>query len=195
MSASRQRALDELVPDYLIQLPITDHRRLVVEVGCGKGDATAAMAPTEPDSLVIACEVNGATIAHLATLLDTDDIENVRLWHGDALQLLAEVSPASVAEVRMWFPDPWPKPRHAHKRLVTRERLAVVAGALVLGGRLRIATDDARYAEQALAAIGEEPRLRGGVVPRPPERLMTTFEARAQRDGRASIDVVATRVA
>src|SRR4051794_18887154 len=183
MSASRQRALDELVPEYLVDLPITDDRRLVVEIGCGKGDATAAMAPKELDAVVVACEVNGATIAHLATLLDAADIENVRLWHGDALQLLAELGPASVAEVRMWFPDPWPKPRHAHKRLVTPERLAVVRGALVVGGRLRLATDDMCYAEQALAAIVDEPRLCGEIVSRPADRPVTAFEARAKREG------------
>jgi len=194
MSATRQRALDELVPEYHARLPIADERRLIVEIGCGRGDATAVMARRDPDSLVIACEVNGATIAHLALLLEADDIDNVWLWHGDGLQLLIDLGPRSVAEVHMWFPDPWPKPRHAHKRLITAERLAVVADALVVGGRLRLATVDASYLEQALAAIFDEPRLCGEVVPRPGERPLTAFETRAEREGRATFDIVATRV-
>ena len=84
MSPTRQRAFDELVPRFLAEPPYTG-QRIIVEIGCGKGDATAAMAPAEPDALVIACEPNQATVANLAVLLDERSIGNVRLWVGDAL--------------------------------------------------------------------------------------------------------------
>src|SRR6185503_18653576 len=112
MSATRQRALDELVPLYLVELPIESEVPLIVEIGCGKGDATAAMAGDEKDHLVLACEVNDATIANLAALLDAGNVENVGLWVGDAFELLLALGPSRVSEVRAWFPDPWPKPRH-----------------------------------------------------------------------------------
>lgn len=193
----RQRALEELVPRYHLQLPldVTPAPRRVVEIGCGKGDATAAMAAPDADAgmRVIACEANAATIANVALLLHEGGIENVRLWLGDAFALLAQLGAQSVAEIRVWFPDPWPKPRQARKRLIVAERFAVIVDALVIGGRLRLATDDPAYAEQTLAAIDAEPRLVGGIVQRPAERPITAFEARGLREGRIAIDIEAVR--
>ena len=194
MSPTRQRAFDLLVPRYLLTLPLIATERLIVEIGCGKGEATAAMAPLEADATVIACEPNEATMAHLALLLDAGDVTNVRLWIGDAFDLLAIVGVHAVDEIRVWFPDPWPKPRHAHRRLFTPLRLGLIVDALRVGGRLRVATDDTTYADQVLLAIDHEPRLRGARVVRPDERPLTTFESRGHRDGRLPIDIEASRV-
>jgi len=194
MSPTRQRAFHELVPRYAVTLPIPRDRPIIVEIGCGAGEATAAMAGGDGTSLVIACEPNAAMVANLATLLDADGITNVRLWVGDAFDLLAELGAASVAELRVWFPDPWPKPRQAQKRLFTAQRLALLTDALAVGGLLRLATDDAAYAAEALAAIELEPRLAGAVVARPGERPITRFEARGLHDGRSSVDIEARRV-
>jgi len=193
----RQRALDELVPQYLARPPLELGSRVIVEIGCGKGDATAAMAASDAvaGAIVIACEANAATIANLALLLDDAEIDNVRLWLGDALALLTTLGADSVSEIRVWFPDPWPKPRQSRKRLIVPERFAVIVDSLVVGGRLRLATDDHAYAAQTVAAIAADPRLRGGVVARPPERPVTVFEARGLRDGRQAIDIEAVRVA
>ena len=199
MSPTRQRWFDELVPKYVLG-PDSDvvgqigGHRLIVEIGCGKGDATAAMAPGDGDALVIACEPNEATCAHLAALLDAGQIGNVRIWIGDAFDLLSVLGPDSVSEIRAWFPDPWPKPRHAHKRLVTPLRLGLIVDALVVGGLFRLASDAPDYAAEALAAVSNEPRLQGGVVDRPDERPVTVFEARGHREGRVATDLRAVRV-
>lgn len=193
MSPTRQRSFDVLVPRYRFSPDDVTVKHLIVEIGCGKGEATAAMASGEPDAIVIACEPNEATIAHLAWLLDAGDVTNVRLWIGDAFDLLPLLGPEMVHEIRVWFPDPWPKPRHAHKRLVTPLRLGLIVDALRVGGMLRLATDDAAYADECLTAIGNEHRLRGVIVPRPDARPVTTFEARGLRAGHAAIDIVATR--
>jgi len=193
MSPTRQRAFDEVVPQYTADPPYPG-ARVIVEIGCGKGDATAAMAAGDADSLVIACEPNGAMIAHLALLLDHAGTTNVRLWVGDAFDLLGLLGPASVAEIRVWFPDPWPKPRHAGKRLITPQRLALITDAIEVGGRLRLATDDPDYASEALAAIAAADRLGGQVVARPDQRPITVFEARGLAEGRAATDIEATRL-
>jgi tRNA (guanine-N7-)-methyltransferase len=199
MSPTRQRAFDELLPRYELAVAMLDEvtggqRPIIVEIGCGKGDATAAMAPGDGDAHVIACEPNGAMLANLAALLDEGGIVNVRLWLGDAFDLLGVLGPASVSEIRVWFPDPWPKPRHAGKRLITQQRLALLVDALTIGGVIRLATDDPGYADEALASIAMEPRLDGGLVPRPEARPITRFEARGLRDGRVANDIAARRV-
>ena len=205
MSPTRQRAFDEVLPRYELSLPLPGppdrpipdrripDRPIIVEIGCGKGDATAAMAPGDGDALVIACEPNGAMLANLALLLDEGGITNVRLWLGDAFDLLGVLGPGTVSEIRVWFPDPWPKPRHAGKRLITARRLGLLVDALQVGGRFRLATDDAAYAAEALQAIAVEPRLTGDVAPRPDDRPITRFEARGLREGRVATDVVAWR--
>jgi tRNA (guanine-N7-)-methyltransferase len=190
MSPTRQRAFDELVPRYLVRLPIAADRRVIVEIGCGRGDATAAMAAGDADSLVIACEPNGAMIASLAELLDEGGHSNVHLWLGDAFDLLGVLGPDGAAEIRIWFPDPWPKPRHAGKRLFTALRLDLIVDALAPGGLLRVATDDPAYAAEALDAIGRNARLDvGRVVERPAARPITRFEARGEREGRVATDI------
>jgi tRNA (guanine-N7-)-methyltransferase len=194
MSPTRQRAFDELVPRYAAQPPVASARPVIVEIGCGAGEATAAMAVADAETLVIACEPNSAMIANLAVLLDANGTTNVRLWLGDAFDLLGLLGPASVGELRIWFPDPWPKPRHAQKRLITAQRLSLLTDSLVVGGRLRLATDEPAYAEEALAAIAAEPRLVGGIVPRPPERPITRFEARGLDERRHAVDIEARRV-
>ncbi len=193
MSATRQRALDVLVPRYAAEPPYAGER-IVVEIGCGKGDSTAAMAISDVESLAIACEPNAAMVANLAVLLDERGITNVRLWVGDAFDLLALLGTQSVAEIRVWFPDPWPKARQAGKRLVTAARLALITDALAPAGLFRLATDDPAYAEQALQAIAAEPRLVGRVVTRPTERPITVFERRGLDAGRPAIDIEAVRV-
>ncbi|MEO7397174.1 MAG: tRNA (guanine(46)-N(7))-methyltransferase TrmB [Ilumatobacteraceae bacterium] len=198
MSPTRQRALDDIVPRYLVDpgslAAARGTRRITVEIGCGKGDATAAMASVEPEALVIACEPNRAMIASLAIAIDVNAIDNVRLWVGDAFDLLGRLDAGSVAEIRIWFPDPWPKMRQAGKRLIVPARLALITDALELGGLLRIATDDSAYAEQALRAIERERRLEGRTIERPSGRPVTVFEQRGLRAGRAAIDIEARRV-
>lgn len=194
MSPTRQRAFDLLVPRFQAELPIPTDWPIIVEVGCGKGDATASMAAADVGSLVIACEPNGAMVANLAVMLDEQGIDNVRLWVGDAFDVFAMLGPASVAEIRIWFPDPWPKPRHAGKRLITAQRLALMIDTLASGGLFRLATDDVRYAEEALCAIDNEPRLVGSTVGRPPGRPITRFEARGLAEGRTVVDIEARRI-
>jgi tRNA (guanine-N7-)-methyltransferase len=193
MSPTRRRAFDELVPRYAATPPFPGER-LIVEIGCGKGDATAAMAAGDEPATVIACEPNSAMIAHLAVLLDAASVTNVRLWVGDAFDLLALLGRESVAEVRIWFPDPWPKPRQAGKRLVTAQRLSLITDAMQIGAVLRLATDDGEYAAETLAAIAAEPRLSGRVVSRPAQRPVTVFEARGIAEGRRATDIEADRV-
>ncbi len=176
-----------------VALAVADDLGVVVEIGCGKGDATAAMA-VDDRALVIACEPNQATCAHLAHLLTEAGIGNVRIWIGDVFELCKELPPGTVDEIRAWFPDPWPKPRHGHKRLVHPTRLHTLATMLRLGGRFRLATDDPCYAAETMAACAAEPLLRANIVERPARRPITVFEARGLREGRVAVDIEAIRV-
>jgi tRNA (guanine-N7-)-methyltransferase len=168
---------------------------LVLEIGCGHGEATAAMAAADPSRDVLAVEVHTPGLGALLRRVEQQRLGNVRLADGDALVVLRDMlAVGSLDEVRVFFPDPWPKARHHKRRLLTADVAALVADRLRPGGRLHVATDWPHYAAQVLAVVRSNPDLHGGPVPRPPERPRTRFERRAEGAGRPVVDVVAVRV-
>ena len=165
---------------------------LVLEIGSGMGEATAAMAAAHPEIDIVAVEVHRAGVAALVQRLDEARLSNVRVVEGDAVAVLADVvALSSLTEVRVFFPDPWPKARHAKRRLLSPAFARLVAGRLVIGGRLHFATDWPAYAEQAIEVMA--PVLDTQRVGRPPTRPVTRFEQRGLAAGRASYDVVGVR--
>ena len=166
---------------------------LVLEIGSGMGEATAAMAAADPDRDVLAVEVHTPGLGTLLRRVEDAGLTNVRVLEADAREVLADLlAPGSLDEVRVFFPDPWPKARHAKRRLVTASFAALVASRLRPGGRLHVATDWASYAEQVeqVLAVSEElevvSRDRGG-------RPVTRFEQRGLDAGRQPHDVIAVR--
>lgn len=166
---------------------------LVLEIGSGMGETTAAMARSDPDRDVLAVDVHTPGLGNLLRLIEAADLTNIRVLEADAREVLRDLlPPGSLDEVRVFFPDPWPKARHAKRRLVSREFADLVATRLRAGGRLHVATDWASYAAQAWAVLGPHPAFH--VVSRSRgNRPETRFEARGREAGRLPQDVVAER--
>ena len=166
---------------------------LVLEIGSGAGEATAVMAAADPSRDVLAVEVHTPGVAVLLRRVEQEGLRNVRVAEGDGLQVLADaLGPGSLDEVRVFFPDPWPKSRHAKRRLVTPAFAALVADRLRPGGRLHVATDWGSYAEQVLQVVGASPDLEVASHERG-DRPLTRFERRGIAAGRTITDVVAVR--
>lgn len=167
---------------------------VVLEIGSGMGDATAQLAVQAPSVNHLAVEVYPAGLGQLMLWVEKRELDNVRLLHGDALDFLRDhVAPESLAGVRIYFPDPWPKKRHHKRRLVTSRFVALVASRLAPGGTLHLATDWENYADQMLAVCASEPLLRNrydGWAPRPEWRPTTKFESRAHTEGRICRDLI-----
>lgn len=171
---------------------------LVVEIGSGMGDATAAMAAADPGRDYLAVEVHLPGIAHLLTLIEQGGLTNVRLAHGDALDLLrTRIAPDSLDAVHVFFPDPWPKARHHKRRIVVPEHVALIRSRLRPGGTLVCATDWEPYADQMREVLDADPGLTnpyGGWAPRQEARPVTRFEQRGVDAGRVIRDLVAVRL-
>jgi tRNA (guanine-N7-)-methyltransferase len=173
---------------------------VVLEIGSGMGESTAAMAAAAPGLDHLAVEVYQPGLARLLMRVRELGLTNVRLLRGDAVRVLREhLEPDSLAGIRVYFPDPWPKRKHHKRRLVQPEFVALGAARLAPGGTLHLATDWPRYAEQMLAVCGAEPRLRntapdGGWSPRPDWRPLTKFEQRALAEGREVRDLIYARI-
>lgn len=178
---------------------------LIIEIGSGTGTATAAMAQHEPEKDLLAIEVYRPGIAQLLGTLERENIPNVRVLRGDAVDVLENmIGPASLLGLRVFFPDPWPKSRHHKRRLLQPSAFTLFADRLVDGGVLHIATDHAQYADViAEAGDGEsaltrlpysEPEvLRGTPVAESPmrhDRPETKFERKARDQGRAVTELL-----
>lgn len=169
---------------------------LVIEIGPGMGDATAAMAKARPDVNLLAIEVYKPGIAQTFSHLARADVDNVRVLRADAAEVLRNVViPDSLAELWLFFPDPWRKRKHHKRRIVTPAFADLVASCLLPGGSWYLATDWEHYARQMLAVVSgctalENPYADvGGWAPRAPFRPETRFEKRGLGAERTIFDL------
>lgn len=192
LSATRQRVLDEHGARWMLDVvgsPLEFARATVLEIGIGRGEALLAMAAGDPATDVIGVDVHTPGIAYVVSGIVEHGLTNVRLVHGDVLEFLPRIPHGSLAGIRIFFPDPWPKPSQRHKRLVTEANVARLVGLLEPGGFLHLATDIDDYAEQMQEVCAARGDLAGGVVPRPAERPVTRYEAKGIDAGRTPVDL------
>ncbi|WP_427155405.1 tRNA (guanosine(46)-N7)-methyltransferase TrmB [Streptomyces sp. TRM70308] len=192
-----RRVLD--LPALFDTLP--DGAPVVLEIGFGMGEATARMAADDPGTGILAADVHTPGQGNLLRLAEERGLTNVRVANGDAVILLQEMlPPASLAGLRVYFPDPWPKKRHHKRRIIQPAFLDLAAGPLAPGALVHCATDWEPYAEQMLAVLTAHPayentRPDGGFAPRPPERPLTKFEGQGLGKGHTVRDLLFRRVA
>lgn len=170
---------------------------VVLEIGFGMGDATAAMAAADPGTAILAVDVHTPGHGNLLRLVQEQGLDHVRLAEGDAVVLLREqLCPGVLAGLRLYFPDPWPKARHHKRRLVQPEFAALAASRLRPGGLLHCATDWTPYAEQMLEVLSACPELENlhdGWAPRPDWRPVTKFEQQGLDRGHTVHDLLFRR--
>jgi tRNA (guanine-N7-)-methyltransferase len=203
ITQAQKRALAELLPRYGIPYApaVLDLDRVfgraaprVLEIGFGNGDTLVELASSFPDRDFIGVEVHPPGIGHCLLAVESLGLANLRVVAHDAVEVLAHmIPPASLDEVLVYFPDPWPKKRHHKRRIVQPEFASLVASRLRPGGRFRLATDWEPYAAWMLEVLNASPDFTnaapdGGCVERP-ERGATRFERRGRRLGHRVYDL------
>ena len=196
---SQQELIDTLLPQLEVptegeitsRLLFGDDRPLHLEIGFGSGEHLADRADMLPDHGFIGAEpfLNGvaAVLAHIRD----KHLRNVRLWRGDALEVLQRLPDESLSFLYLLHPDPWPKARHAKRRMVNDGPVDLFAARLRAGGELRIATDDPTYLAWALMVmqrhlpqfewLAERPR---DFLEPPGGWIETRYGAKSRREGR-----------
>jgi len=180
------RLFETRLPDLALPTAPFEPRALMpaatqvwLEAGFGAGEHLATQAERNPDVLLLGAEpfVNGlaACLAHL----DDRALANVRLHHGDVRAVMSWLPDASIDRLFILFPDPWPKARHAKRRLVEPGFIAEAARVMRSGARLRFATDWADYADWTLQRLQRAADFRwlgerADDWRRPPEDHVTT---------------------
>lgn len=159
--------------------------KTIVEIGSGTGTSTAAMAPLEADTNIIAVELYKPGLAKLLGSAVRGGIDNIRMVRGDGIEVLARMfEPESLDGIRVFFPDPWPKARHHKRRIIQSGPLNLFASRLKKGGVLHVATDHAGYTEWINELVNVEPSLefKGWPWPECPQltdrQVITKFEGK-----------------
>jgi tRNA (guanine-N7-)-methyltransferase len=187
-----------LVDDYLptISLPegpldaralFGDDRPLHFEIGFGGGEHLAWQAAHQPDHGFIGCEpfVNGVVSAMLH--VREQKLDNVRLHMGDALDALGRLPDGSLERVYLLHPDPWPKARHAKRRMMNPGPIDMIAAKLKPGGEFRFGTDHPIYCRWAMMQMDKrrdfdwQAKTASDFLTRPEDWPETRYERKARK--------------
>jgi tRNA (guanine-N7-)-methyltransferase len=168
-----------------------EDRPLHFEIGFGSGEHLADRADMLPDHGFIGAEpfLNGVATA-LGHVRDKH-LANVRLWRGDALEVLRRVPDRALSFLYLLHPDPWPKARHAKRRMMNAGPLDLFAAKLRPGGEFRLATDDPTYLAWSLMVMQRQTGRFEWLAKTPKDFLEpsggwieTRYGAKARREGR-----------
>lgn len=205
LTRAQQRALDELYPVFGIEGANTciepeklfgRAAPLVLEIGFGNGAATWQMAQRQAESNFIGIEVHPPGVGHLLRQLHEQQLENVRVYMGDAVVFIGERIPdRSLDGVRIYFPDPWPKKRHHKRRLIQPDFVALLAQKMAIGGIVHLATDWEPYAEHMLQVLNASDAFTNlspeqAYCAQPDWRPDTKYERRGDRLGHTTHDLL-----
>ena len=162
---------------------------VVLEIGSGKGRFLIATASERPDLNVIGIEKSLHYYRLIRDRIEKRHLENIRLINHDAFQVLQKMIPdASLAEIHIYFPDPWPRKREQKRRIIRPEALAEMRRTLVEGGSGIFVTDHRDYYEAAAPLIAQVFRSEAR-QPGPEDVPRTNYEAKYRAEGRPIYEV------
>ena len=208
ISNAQERGLEVVFPKFEIKYDpdqkinpseiFGNQNPVVLEIGCGMGETTAAIAENAKNVNFIGCEVYPAGVGSLANRLDQADLTNVRIIKHDAVDVIKNMLPdSSLDGIHIFFPDPWRKARHHKRRLISSAFLELIVPKMKKGAYFHCATDWENYAEQMQEVLssneslenyysGKEAQPKNPLVDRP----TTKFNERGNRLGHGCWDFV-----
>jgi tRNA (guanine-N7-)-methyltransferase len=196
---SQQELIEKLMPQIAVpsEGEITAQRLfgeelpLHFEIGFGSGEHLADRADMLPNHGFIGVEpfLNGIATA-LGHVRDKH-LTNIRLWRGDALEVLQRIPDGALSFLYLLHPDPWPKSRHAKRRMVNDGPVDLFAAKLKQGGEFRLATDDSTYLSWSLMIMQRHEQQFEWLAERPADFLEpsggwieTRYGVKSRREGR-----------
>ena len=197
LNPGRRRALETVLP--ALQLPDGpldpaslfdfDIEDLWLEIGFGAGEHLAWQAARHPRIGFIGAEPYMNGVASLAAYAEADGLDNLRVHCDDATDLLDRLPENALGKVFILFPDPWPKTRHRHRRIVAGPVLDRLARLMRGGAELRLATDHIGYLDWMLERLTAHPAFVWTAAcaddwrQRPADWPETRYEAKARAAG------------
>ena len=155
----KQRSLFSNLDKYEIDLTslkkdnIHKSKKLFFEIGFGSGYIIYKQAKLNPENIYIGIEYYRKGIAQLIEKIETTKLENLKIFHGDARRVLANIPDEMFDEIWLFFPDPWQKKRHSKRRFIQLEMIELLHRKIKQGGKLLISSDDKNYIAWTLSLI------------------------------------------
>lgn len=169
---------------------ISSNKKIIVEIGPGRGDFLWHLSKTNPDALVVAVEIKGKRSGKLITRSQKRELDNIVIVQGNAKHALPSFFPSeSISELHVNFPDPWPKTKHRNNRLLQKDFLLSCIERLKKNGEFFFATDHEDYAK-SVAKIARtlpsfESHYEEGIVKEAEHAFPTFFFEKWKQMGRS----------
>lgn len=210
MTQGQKQAIETGWKDFGLELEqgLLDYQQIfkrtapvTLEIGFGMGQSLCTMAEQAPEQDFIGIEVHKPGVGALITILQDKQLNNVRVFNCDAIEVLNNcIADNSLDRLLLFFPDPWHKKHHHKRRIVQPEFAQLVRSKLKVGGIFHMATDWQPYAEHMLEVMQIAQGYKNlatdnSYVPRPEERPKTKFETRGERLGHGVWDLKFQRIA
>ena len=166
---------------------------VVLEIGSGKGRFLISSAMEQPEKNFIGIEKSLHYHRVIRERAAKRHLTNIRLINHDAFLVLRDMlADASIDEIHIYFPDPWPRRREQKRRIIRPEVMKEMVRVLVPGGSGIYATDHREYFEAAAPVIEQWFRAERGKPEEPPR---TNYEAKYRAEGREIFEVRFRRIA
>lgn len=162
---------------------------VILEIGSGKGRFLISTATERPDLNVVGIEKSLHYHRVIRDRVLKRNLTNIRLINHDAFPVLRDMIPdASLAEIHVYFPDPWPRKKEQKRRIIRPEVLREFRRTLVDGGWGIYVTDHADYFEAAAPHVEAEFRSERR-TPGPDDPPRTNYEAKYRVEGRPIYEI------
>ena len=179
---------------------LSDYSEIWLEIGIGAGEHLVWQAANNPQALLIGADYFRNGLARACQHVTDQRLGNVRLYQGDARDVMDALPLGCLHRVFILHPDPWPKARQWRRRIVGEETLASLARLMVPGAGLRIASDHGDYQPWILRVLLANPnfhwaaeRARDWII-RPDDWPQTRYETKSIREGRPTMYIEARRL-
>ena len=189
--AAPKDAVTKLVPAHLF--PESQAAPIWLEIGFGGGEHLASLAQTHPSVNFIGAEPYYNGVASLLEKIEQEAITNIRVVADDIRPVMKALPDGTLERIYLLFPDPWPKPRHFKRRIVSQEFLAEVERLLPVGGILQLATDHYDYSVWMFEQVLQRTALRWTAGTHddwhepPKDWQVTRYETKTRAEGRKPV--------
>ena len=141
--------------DYLLNEKPCKLKEVMIEIGCGKGGFMLSLAEKNPDTQFVAIEKMSDVLLLAAEKVKKAELKNVKLLCADAETLSEYFEEGSVSRIYLNFSDPWPRPKHAKRRLTAPKYLEIYKKLLAPNGAIFFKTDNRILFDYSLETLRE----------------------------------------
>lgn len=190
---SKQLPLDHILKRQIQFFPIEPAPAYydIIEIGPGTGDFLFHLSETHPTQKILGIEIGPKRFHKISDRITARNICNITMILGDArIPFHTHVPDNSVEKIFVLFPDPWPKNKHRHMRLLQADFLKTIFKKLKVGGEFTHATDVSDYANWVLESLKSMPEAKNDlpdmeIVSDLPDIIPTFFKQKWQKLGRS----------